>query len=118
MAKNKDIFILAKYTSIPKNRRFTCEAGYIKNPDNMIEMQQLQVTSGLQDRDLVSSKIVLNMNQQKVVRNDFKTGESFVDLFGRLYSGSPEKLKQALFEFGIAIKDNADEEHEIGRAHV
>ena len=106
MATPKDIFLTAKYVSKPRNRSQTFRAGYMKDDSNVQYDEAIDITRGLKDRDLTEAKIILNINQQTVVKNSFDIDKTngFMDLFQFFYVNSPEQISQALRQVGIVIE--------------
>jgi len=105
MATPKDVFLTAKYVSHPRNRSQTFRAGYMKDDSNVQYDEAIDITKGLKNRDLTEAKIILNINQQTVVKNSFDVdkNKSFMELFQYFYVNSPEQISQALREVGIEI---------------
>jgi len=99
----KNVFLVAKYYAKPKNPKQTRFAGYVKDEDNMAWDEQVIVTSGLKNKDLDTSKIILNINEQKVVKNSFKNGRTFMELFKYFYEANPGEISRGLQQLGITI---------------
>ena len=74
MAREKDIFLVAKYVTAPKNPKRTHIKGYMKDDDNISFNEQVVVTRGLKDRDLTAA-IILNVTQQTVQKCRYELGE-------------------------------------------
>lgn len=113
MSKPKAIYLIAKYYAKPKHPGRTFIKGYMKNEENIAYDEQIAVTKGLRDKDLLSSKIVLNISEQKVVHNAFQNDKSFTELFEYFYNGSPQYIGGALRELGVSIKGTEDEQSDV-----
>ena len=101
--KLKSVYLVAKYYAKPKNPKNTRFAGYTKDENNMAWDEQVVITYGLKNKDLDTSKIILNINEQKVVKNSFKNGRSFLELFQYFYEANPQQISQGLQQLGITI---------------
>ena len=111
MSKQKDIFIIAQYYGKPRNPKMTHIAGYLSDENNIIWDERVDVTAGLKQKDLLNSKVVINISQQTVVRDGFKSGKSFDELFSYFYNANPKDIANAIRRFGITVSrkenDNA-----------
>jgi hypothetical protein len=104
----KKVYILASYFAKPKNKKMTSVKGYMKNPDNVAWDEQIGVSVGLKDKQLATAKVVLNINDQLVVKNGFNTNKSFMELFEYFYSASPREISQQLRMAGITVEEKKD----------
>lgn len=91
--KNKSIYLLAQYVGKPKDPRQTKNAGYINDANNLSYDEVVGFTVGLKDKDLLKSNVVLNISEQKVVRNTFNSGKSYDELFEYFREAYPEYMK-------------------------
>lgn len=83
---NNNIYLIAKYTGVPKDPKQTSKAGYIKDPNNITYDEQVYITRGLRDKDL-KNQVILNLTEEKIVKNIFKTGANFEEAFTHFYEG-------------------------------
>lgn len=104
MSKQKDVFIIAQYYGKPRNPKMTRVPGYMADEDNIIWDERVDVTAGLKQKDLLNSKVVINISQQTVVRDSFKSGKSFEELFEYFYTAAPQEISNAIRRFGITVK--------------
>lgn len=105
MSKPKSVFVCAQYFAKPRNPKMTRVPGYMSDEDNIIWDERVDVTHGLKEKDLLASKVVINISEQTVVRDSFKSGKGFYELFEYFYSANPKEITQAIQRFGITIKD-------------
>jgi hypothetical protein len=80
MSRPKDIYLVAKYLTKPKDHVNTSVKGWMKDPANIRYDESMEVTRGLRNRD-VNAQVVLNLSQKKVERNSFKTDKDFDTIF-------------------------------------
>src|SRR5208337_4414386 len=55
-------------------------------------------------------RVILNISGQKVVKNSFNTGRSFIELFNYFYNESPQEISRALSSVGIEIGPKTNEQ--------
>lgn len=91
----KSIYLIAKYSSSPKDPKMTFQAGYVNNPDNMHVDEQVYLTRGLRDKDLQNT-VVLNLTEEKIVKNGFKSGANFEELFKHFYDSYADYIDSAV----------------------
>jgi len=106
--KQKKIYLVANYSAKPKNPRMTHVKGYIANPENIAWDESVVVTAGLKTKDLMSSRVVLNISEQKVEKNSFGNEKSFYELFEYFYNSSPKDISNALRRLGITVGKKDD----------
>ena len=83
---------MAYYHTRPKDPRRTKEAGYITNPDNINYEESINITRGLKYRDETTAGVILNLSQQQVARNTFKSDADFASLLGYFQEGYPKYI--------------------------
>ena len=93
--KNKSIYLIAKYTAKPKDPKQTHNPGYMKDPANLQYDEQVYVTRGLRDKDL-QNNIIINLTEEKIVKNTFNTVATFDDIFKHFYEGYAEYIDQSV----------------------
>jgi hypothetical protein len=106
--KQKKIYLVANYSAKPKNPRMTHVKGYMANPENVAWDESVVVTAGLKTKDLMSSRVVLNISEQKVEKNSFGNEKSFYELFEYFYNSSPKDISNALRRLGITVGKKDD----------
>lgn len=95
MAGNKSIYLIAKYTARPKDPRQTHNPGYMKDPNNIQYDEQVYITRGLRDKDLTNN-IIVNLTEEKIVKNTFNTTATFTEIFKHFYDGYAEYIDQSI----------------------
>ena len=100
---NLNIYLLAIYVARPKNPRQTSRAGYITNPDNIQYDENLEIVRGGRDRYMKYS-VVLDITNEKVVKNSFQTGKTFEELFAHYHEGFSEYIEQTVNELNAALQ--------------
>ena len=124
--KQKNAYLIAKYSAHPRKKHATATAGYMKDPNNVKWDEQVNITVGLKNKDFLSARIVLNITEQKVERNSFQNDKSFMELFEYFYNANPKDIGQALGSIGINvgkrenehIQENVHSEAEAGPGSV
>ena len=80
MSKPKDIYLVAKYMTKPKDHVNTSRKGWMNDPDNIRYDESMEIVRGLRSRD-VNAQVVLNLSKKIVERNSFKTEKNFDEIF-------------------------------------
>ena len=101
----KKVYIVAKYSMKPRRPDQTFRPGYVKGEGNMQWDEHVDVTVGLKNRDLSMAQIIINISEQKVVKNSYGGDKSFMELFQYFYTSSPHELSQALRNCGITVSE-------------
>jgi hypothetical protein len=89
------IYLIAKYTGMPKDPRQTAKPGYMTNPENIHYDEQVYISRGLRDRDL-KNQVVLNLTEEKIVKNNFNSGKTFEEVFTHFYEGYAEYIDDCI----------------------
>lgn len=105
MSKQKNVYVLGKYSQKPRRPDQTFKPGYVKGEGNMQWDERVDVTVGLKNNDLRMAQIILNISEQKVVKNSFSNDKSFMELFQYFYTSSPHEMSQALKNCGITVSE-------------
>ena len=100
--KNKTIYLLATYVARPKNPGQTNRAGYITDPDNIQYDENLEIVRGWRDRYLKYG-VVLDLTNERVVKNSFHNSKTFEDLFKHYYDGFGEYIEQTVNDLNAAL---------------
>jgi hypothetical protein len=85
------IYLIAKYTGQPIDPRQTSKSGYMKNPNNIHYEEQVYIIRGLKDKDL-QNQVVLNLTEEKIVKNIFNPGKTFEEIFTHYYESYAEYI--------------------------
>ena len=92
MAREKDIFLVAKYLKAPKNPKRTMVKGYMNDDENISYAESVTVTRGLKDKDLTAA-IILNLTQKTVHKCRFDDANDWEKLAAYYAKGYPQYLK-------------------------
>jgi hypothetical protein len=106
----KSAYLVAQYYAKPRRPGQTFQSGYMKDESNISWDETVNITLGLKDKDLTSS-VILDINNRKVVKNNFNNGKEFDELFDYYFNAQPQEITQALARVGISIaKEEPKEE--------
>lgn len=94
--KIKDIHLLAYYVAKPRNPRMTHIKGYMTNPDNITYDERIEFTKGLNPKEQSYAKVVLNLNQKKVIKNSWNTDRSFDEYFKYFLEAYPQYVMNVM----------------------
>lgn len=92
---NKNIHLLAYYSMHPKPRVNTTVKGWMDNPDNIRYDERIEITRGLK-KNSVNAKIVLDLNNKKVVKNNFTSEKTFDEHFQYFFEGYHKYLTEVM----------------------
>ena len=98
-----NIYLVAKYTGKPKDPKQTANAGYMLNPKNVHYEEQLYLVRGLKQKYL-QNQVVLNLTEQKIVKNNFNPGKTFEEIFTHYYEAYPEYIDDCVNQLNEAFK--------------
>ena len=98
-----DIYLLATYVARPKNPRQTSRAGYITDPDNIQYDENLEIVRGWRDRYMKYS-VVLDLTNERVIKNSFQTGKTFEELFTHYHEGFGEYIEQTVNDLNASLQ--------------
>lgn len=92
---NLNIYLLATYVAKPKNPRQTSRAGYMQDPNNIQYDENVAIVRGWRDRYMQQS-VVLDLTNERVVKNSFTPGKTFEELFAHYHEGFGEYIEQTV----------------------
>lgn len=76
------MYIVAYYYQKPKHNRIrTAQPGWMKVSGNTAWDEQVTVTKKLRNKDISTSKIILDLVNKRVVKNDWGGSREFVEMF-------------------------------------
>ena len=96
--KNKDIFLVAFYTLKPRDPHMTKVSGYMSNPENVYYDEIVNITKGLKDQIRSNAKVVLNLSQKCVIKNDWHGEKTWNELFEYFKEGYSEYINTVMSE--------------------
>jgi hypothetical protein len=79
----------------PKNPRQTSRAGYMQDPNNIQYDENVAIVRGWRDRYMQQS-VVLDLTNERVVKNSFTPGKTFEELFAHYHEGFGEYIEQTV----------------------
>ena len=100
---NLNIYLIANYVARPKNPRQTSQPGYMKDPNNIQYDEQVFIARGFRDRYLQNS-IVLDLSEERVIKNSFTPGKSFNELFSHFHEGFGEYIEQTVNDLNASLQ--------------
>ena len=100
---NLNIYLIAKYTGIPKNPRLTIQPGYMSDPSNIQYDENLFIVRGFRDKYL-KSHVVLDLTEERVIKNSFTPGKTFDELFTHFYEGFGEYIEQTVNDLNAQLQ--------------
>jgi hypothetical protein len=80
---------------MPKDPRRTATPGYMKDPNNIEYDEQVYISRGLRDKDL-KNQVVLNLTEEKIVKNNFNPGKNFSEIFTHYYDSYAEYIDDCI----------------------
>jgi len=108
--KPKHIYLVAYYSAKPKDPKRTKERGYMTDPANFDYDESINITRGLKNRDNVSAQVILNLNEQRVVKNTFNENRDFPVLLAHYQEGYPKYVNPLIAQL---YKDQLDESVDV-----
>ena len=100
---NLNIYLVAQYVARPKDPNMTSQAGYMSNPDNIQWDERMYITRGIRDKD-AKNNVILNLTEEKIVKNSFNNGKDFGELFKYFYDAYPEYINDSINTLNEAIQ--------------
>jgi len=94
---------VAQYVARPKDPNQTAQPGYITNPDNIEWDERIYITRGLRDKD-AEMNVILNLTEQKIVKNSFNTDKTFEEVFTHFYEGYAEYIDDSVNKLNEALQ--------------
>lgn len=102
---NNNIYLIAKYTGRPVDPTQTFRPGYMKDSNNIQYDEQLYISRGLRDKDL-KNQVILNLTEEKIVKNTFKPGSNFEEIFTHYYEGYAEYINDCVNQLNNKLTDS------------
>ncbi len=98
-----NIYLIANYRARPKNPKLTAQSGYMSNPNNIIYDEELSIVRGWRDR-YIKNSVVLDLTEEKIIKNSFRTEKIFDDLFAHYHEGFGEYIEQTVNELNATLQ--------------
>ena len=90
-----NIYLIAKYTGVPKDPTKTAKPGYMLDPENVHYEEQVYMARGMKQKYL-QHQVVLNLTEQKIIKNIFNPGKTFEEIFTHYYESYPEYIDDSV----------------------
>ena len=100
---NLNIYLVAQYVAKPKNPKLTAQPGYMTNPDNIEWDERMYITRGVRDKD-TEMNVVLNLTEQKIVKNSFNTAATFEEIFAHFYEAYGDYIDDSVNTLNEALQ--------------
>jgi len=103
MAK-KNVYLVAYYVCKPRHKHVkTTVKGWMDNPDNISWDEQINITVNLKNRDLTTSKVILDLSNKTVHKNTWNNNKSFDEFFNHFYEGYQKYLDPVIEQLGYNL---------------
>jgi hypothetical protein len=89
---------------MPRDPKQTAKPGYMKDPNNIHYEEQVYITRGLRDKDL-KNQVILNLTEEKIVKNTFKSGSNFEEIFTHYYEGYAEYIDDCVNQLNGVVSE-------------
>jgi hypothetical protein len=118
--KKQTIYLVAHYTTKPRDPRKTHIPGYMKDPANHQYDEQVAIQTRLKPND-VNAKIVMNLGEKKVESNKFNDNRDFNELFKYFFKGYHKYVTEIMSKLDPVyfdkMLDEMKAEHEAEKAN-
>jgi hypothetical protein len=109
MSRLKDIYLVAKYITKPKDHVNTSKKGWMQDSNNIRYDESMEVVRGLRSRD-VDAQVVLNLSKKTVERNRFETGKTFDEIFRYFFVNYSQYLIPVIGQLDPTYLENIAQE--------
>lgn len=111
--KNKNLYLLAFYSLMPKDPKRTKEPGYITQFENVEYDESINITRGLKIKDELSAGIILDLSNQTVKKNSFKEDtRDFPSLLAHFQEGYPKYLNPLIVQLYSGENDESNRDNQ------
>ena len=88
------MYLVAYYYQKPANQRVrTARPGWMKDPRSTSWDERVAITRKLKNSDLSMAKVILDLDRQSVIRDNWGTQRSYTELFDYFHKNYPEHTK-------------------------
>lgn len=95
----KPIYLVAYYFQKPATDRVkTQKPGWMKQPGNVSWDEQVAITRNLKNKDMTMGKVILDLANKKVVRNNWSDIKNFDELFLYFNKNYPDQTKNIMMQ--------------------
>lgn len=110
----KSIYLVAYYFQKPAQRVRTNKPGWMENRNNLVWDEQVAVTRNLKNRDLTTAKIILDLGNKRVLKNDWLNNRNFDDLFTYFSKGYPQYTKEVMQQLDPGYLNPVSDSAQLG----
>ena len=118
--KKQTIYLVAHYTTKPRDPRKTHIPGYMKDPANHQYDEQVAIQTRLKSND-VNAKIIMNLGNKTVESNKFNDNRDFNELFKYFFKGYHKYVTEIMSKLDPVyfdkMLDEMKAEHEAEKAN-
>jgi len=95
----KTLYLVAYYYQKPANNRVKTQLkDWMKKPNAVSLDEQVALTRNLKPKDISMAKIILDLGNKKVVRNNWNSDNSFEQLFLYFHKAYPQYTKDVMLQ--------------------
>jgi hypothetical protein len=94
--KKSNIYLVAQYITKPRDPRKTHLPGYMKDSANHQFDEQVQISTRLRNKDILTSKVIMNLTDKKVEKNSFNNNKNFDELFKYFFKGYHKYITEVM----------------------
>lgn len=98
----KNLYLIAYYSAKPKHTRVkTHIKGWMNDKDNVAYDEQIAVTTKIKNKDIAMAKIILDIKNEKIIRDGWQTGQEYYELYSHFYKQYKREIDSAVNQLGI-----------------
>ena len=94
---------MAQYVAKPKDPKQSSQPGYMSNPDNIQWDERMYVSQGLRKKDQ-QMNVILDLTEEKIIKNSFNSGKSFEDIFKYFYENYGDYINDSVNKINEKIQ--------------
>ena len=94
---------MAQYVAKPKDPKQSSQPGYMSNPDNIQWDERMYVSQGLRKKDQ-QMNVILDLTEEKIIKNSFNSGKSFEDIFKYFYENYGDYINDSVNKINETIQ--------------
>jgi len=94
---------VAQYVAKPKDPKQSSQPGYMSNPDNIQWDERMYVSQGLRKKDQ-QMNVILDLTEEKIIKNSFNSGKSFEDIFKYFYENYGDYINDSVNKINETIQ--------------
>lgn len=94
--KKQNIYLVAHYTTKPRDPRRTHIPGYMKDPANHQYDERVQISTRLRTQDTLTAKVIMNLSDRKIEKNSFNGNKDFDELFKYFFKGYHKYITEVM----------------------